>query len=591
MSIELSIQAKSVQSIFQLYTENSLIVNRRYQRKLVWSIEEKEKFIDSLIKGYPIPMILASRIMTDSTSEYEILDGLQRLNAITSFIEGDFSVSGNYFNLSASATTAMLLQSGKANQKNPTLSIEDCAKILNYQIPFSIAPFSSAQEIDETFRRINTGGRRLSKHDVRQAGAIGEIPDAINQCAIYIRKDSSRTDRLTLSAMKNISIGDDRLGYGIRLRDIFWSKHKIILPENIKASRDEELVAHLISFMLSKDKAQTSSYYLDKIYDIDSEESQELSRELNAIGLPQLVKHFAYVFDELEKIIKYSDSDFRNHVFLGPATKTAHAYQVIFLSLHHLLIEKNETINNYKAACDTLKGSFNLHMKTLESDKKWSNAERRSLIEAMSGVLKKHTSASSTNNGLIGYWAKNLENILNESRTEQPFYDYKCGLIQTTPPGNSINEKTLSRAVKTLTAMTNSTIGDCYVIFGVSETKGGAENHKSVYGSEWVEYSNFFIVGINDEAESNYSTIEGYKRKIVSLIDNEPISDEFKRVLKSRIVSFKYSGKEVLILIAKRDRDPQPYGEKFFKRESSDNKEIPIKEMVAFVQNFASENT
>jgi len=590
MSIELSIQAKSVQSIFQLYTENLLIVNRRYQRKLVWSLEEKEKFIDSLVKGYPIPMILASRSNIGSASEYEILDGLQRLNAITSFIEGDFAVSGHYFNLSASATTTILLESEKVVQKTPTLSIKDCAKILNYQIPFSITPFSSAQEIDETFRRINTGGRRLSKHDVRQAGAIGEIPDVINQCAIYIRKDSSRTDRLTLSAMKNISIGDDRIGNAIRLNDIFWSKHKIILSENIKASRDEELVAHLISFMLSKDKAQTSSYYLDKIYDIDSEESQELTRELNTIGSSELVKHFAYVFDELGKIIEYSDTDFRSHIFIGTATKTAHAYQVIFLALHHLIVEGNATINNYKAACETLKNSFSLHMKTLESEKKWNNTQRRSLVEAMSGVLSKHTSVLSTNNGLIGYWPKNIENILNESRTEQPFYDYKCGLVQTSPPGNSINEKTLSRAVKTLTAMTNSTFGDCYVIFGVSETINGAENHKIAYGSEWVEYSNFFIVGINDEAEKHYSTIESYKEKVLSLIDKEPISDEFKRMLKSKIISFKYSEKEILILVAKRENTPQSYDDKYFKRESSNNKEIPIKEMVAFVQGFGSEN-
>ena len=63
------------QKIYELYLNGNLKVNRRYQRKLVWSIEEKQSFIDSLIKGYPIPMILTSKI---GQEEYEVLDGLQR---------------------------------------------------------------------------------------------------------------------------------------------------------------------------------------------------------------------------------------------------------------------------------------------------------------------------------------------------------------------------------------------------------------------------------------------------------------------------------------------------------------------------------
>ena len=48
---------KPVQSLFDMYLKEQIVVNRRYQRKLVWSLEEKEKFIDSLVNGYPIPLI------------------------------------------------------------------------------------------------------------------------------------------------------------------------------------------------------------------------------------------------------------------------------------------------------------------------------------------------------------------------------------------------------------------------------------------------------------------------------------------------------------------------------------------------------
>ncbi len=66
------------------FTERMLYVNRKYQRKLVWSVKEKQSLIDSIIKKYPIPLILLAE--TDN-NKYEIIDGMQRLNAIFSFID------------------------------------------------------------------------------------------------------------------------------------------------------------------------------------------------------------------------------------------------------------------------------------------------------------------------------------------------------------------------------------------------------------------------------------------------------------------------------------------------------------------------
>ena len=66
------------------FTERMLYVNRKYQRKLVWSVKEEQSLIDSIIKKYPIPLILLAE--TDN-NKYEIIDGMQRLNAIFSFID------------------------------------------------------------------------------------------------------------------------------------------------------------------------------------------------------------------------------------------------------------------------------------------------------------------------------------------------------------------------------------------------------------------------------------------------------------------------------------------------------------------------
>lgn len=54
----------------------------------MWSGEEKARLIDSILKGYPIPLILFAEITgSNGIIYYEVLDGMQRLNAIVGFLE------------------------------------------------------------------------------------------------------------------------------------------------------------------------------------------------------------------------------------------------------------------------------------------------------------------------------------------------------------------------------------------------------------------------------------------------------------------------------------------------------------------------
>lgn len=57
---KLIIRPETVETIFDYYIKEMLLVNRRYQRKLVWTIEEKERFIDSISLNYPVPLFLVT---------------------------------------------------------------------------------------------------------------------------------------------------------------------------------------------------------------------------------------------------------------------------------------------------------------------------------------------------------------------------------------------------------------------------------------------------------------------------------------------------------------------------------------------------
>ena len=58
-------KSESIQSVYENYISKKYIVNRRYQRKLVWSIQEKEAFIDSIYRRYSVPLFLFAQPKTD----------------------------------------------------------------------------------------------------------------------------------------------------------------------------------------------------------------------------------------------------------------------------------------------------------------------------------------------------------------------------------------------------------------------------------------------------------------------------------------------------------------------------------------------
>ena len=49
---------ENIQRLFDWYIEGDFLVNRKYQRKLVWTVDEKQKFINSILLDYPVPLFL-----------------------------------------------------------------------------------------------------------------------------------------------------------------------------------------------------------------------------------------------------------------------------------------------------------------------------------------------------------------------------------------------------------------------------------------------------------------------------------------------------------------------------------------------------
>ncbi len=55
-----------ISDILQLKSQQMLVVNSEYQRGPVWTSAQKKKLVDSVLRGYPIPLIYLHHIRREA---------------------------------------------------------------------------------------------------------------------------------------------------------------------------------------------------------------------------------------------------------------------------------------------------------------------------------------------------------------------------------------------------------------------------------------------------------------------------------------------------------------------------------------------
>lgn len=586
MNTQISSSAMTVESLYNLYAEGKLIVNRKYQRKLVWTYEEKAKFIDSIYNKYSVPLLLLSNSESTENEGYEIIDGMQRLNAICSFIESEFPLTINdekkYFDLSIKTSTNIAMNDGFLSQKNPVLSKEVCTQIINYQIPVSIILNGAEQDIEEIFRRINSYGRQLSRQEIRQAGAVGLFSDLVRRLASKIRRDSSPKDILTLNKMKDISLSNRKLQYGININDVFWVKQGIITVQNMRVSRDEELIALILIYILLGDEVSPSASTLDKIYKYDLADldgtSAKVEKQIEKYGIDNLQTWFIKVFDELINIIDKSGTTFRELLFEDEkGERLVRTFQVTYLALYSLLINKNMNVYDYNGLSKEFRGMGTDHFKGISSDR-WDAKYRNRKIQSLEGVFSKYfLESDESRDDAIQSWVVQLENIFSHSKIEGTQYDFKIGFYTLDPKTQKFDSDNALKIVQTLTAMANKGKKEKgYVIIGVADKKKDAEQYTKIYEKDYRCYGDgdFYITGIADECQKHHAKRDDYLAKIKTEIRKSPVEKHIVDNLLSSIKFANYFEKEVMVFEIKSEDKPMAFDNKFYIRQGNSVEEV-----------------
>lgn len=583
MGRKLDVDGWTVNDIMDLYRMNALRVDQRYQRKLVWNLEDKVLFIDSLMQSFPIPNIMMVEYEEDDENgiTYGIIDGLQRINAIISFMLGEFPICVNgitgYFDINSATGTFDLFQEGKLVQNEPILDRQICTDFRKYKLPI-ISTSHDTKTIDEIFKRLNSTGTKLSKHDLRQAGSLNKLSQLVREISCAIRGSKTVFDIVPIDTMPKISLSNKNLNYGIDIENVFWRKHGILTEDSLRKSRDEEIIATLVgSFLLDRPISVVSVSVLDNLYDEKTDDGRIADEKLKGC-YDNLVTLFVQIFNEINLLCDEAQMTFSDMLFTGDKKKTD-----IFMLFFKVMLQVHFTgkaIGDYKDFAETLANSKESILNKLLEKQSADYLAENNTMKLMTDIITSHLVVAEAEYDSL---TREVINRLNLASTETKYTEYKIGFtFFNTSGGNRHNEGKLnygniSQIAKVASAMTNikrQPLVPGMIIIGVADSEADYNKWARHFNSRAYNYNGHRVVGVDEEAKVHFSTIDNMLNAFKSRIELEPISDELKDDLKNYdIITL---NNKTLIIITIIAQTGQLYDGKKYIREGSDIKEIAI---------------
>jgi hypothetical protein len=144
-----------------------------FQRRFVWNRPQMDRFIESLLLGYPIPGIF---LVQQADKRYLVLDGQQRLRTLAAFYDGlhegkEFALSnvGDQFK---NLTYRTLDETQRRTLDNT---------FLQATIVKTDGSSESLDAVYQVFERLNAGGTQLTAHEIRVALYAGPFVEFLTR--------------------------------------------------------------------------------------------------------------------------------------------------------------------------------------------------------------------------------------------------------------------------------------------------------------------------------------------------------------------------------------------------------------------------
>ncbi|MBF6319014.1 DUF262 domain-containing protein [Nocardia cyriacigeorgica] len=219
--------------------QGALNLRPYFQRGDVWTPKAKSYLIDTLIRGYPIPVIYLQNKHDRRAIKNvrQVVDGQQRLRTIFSYIAPEVleeKTERDFFSILPSHNKT---HAGKSFRELPEYVQQT---IVDTELSVHVLPATlSDRHLLQLFARLNSTGERLNDQELRNAEYHGEFK------ALAYRISYEQIDR--------------------------WQEWGVFAPRSLAQMRDVEFTSELMMLALSgiqaKNRATIDAYY--KRYDDD----------------------------------------------------------------------------------------------------------------------------------------------------------------------------------------------------------------------------------------------------------------------------------------------------------------------------------
>jgi hypothetical protein len=140
----------------------NLDITPKFQRRSVWSPQQKSYLIDTILREMPVPSIYLRNIYEAQTRKviHQVIDGQQRISAVLDFIDDKFPLAKN-------------MESDFAGRKFSSLPKKQQTAIMKFTFNYQAFDAISDTEVYEVFRRMNTYSSPLTKQELRHGRFFG----------------------------------------------------------------------------------------------------------------------------------------------------------------------------------------------------------------------------------------------------------------------------------------------------------------------------------------------------------------------------------------------------------------------------------